>query len=348
MLRKLMLAMVLVGLPLAGPASGALDLGKALDDDGGTTSRTVAPGEKQRIVAFGDSITRGYQATPYTVYLQQLIDSNGCNATVINAGKGGENTINGAKRISGVLSEYQPHYVLIMEGANDIKIGLSAQAVVANLSSMANQSAAAGAIPIVSAITPNTQSGSERREIPEIYNPGIAAMAANSGIKYVDTYNAVAGPNWDSNNIDGIHLSNQGARLVAQQYFAAIPCGGGRGGGGSSDGGGGGGCFIATAAFGSPIDPYVSVLKQFRDTYLLSSEIGVRLVDLYYTYSPPLADFIAEHAFLKGVVRVVLLPVIGCAYVLLNGLGYTILFGLALFALVVTAGYRYKRGLRTS
>ncbi|MEE4315225.1 MAG: CFI-box-CTERM domain-containing protein [Desulfofustis sp.] len=344
MVRKLMLVMVLVGMSCAGPASGAFDFGGDQTDDSGTTSRTVSPGERRRIVAFGDSITAGYRATPYSVYLQQMIDSNGCNAVVINTGKGGENTINGAQRISDVLGEHLPHYVLIMEGANDVKIGLSAQAVVANLATMASKSAAAGAIPIVSAITPNTQSGSERREIPEIYNPGIAAMAANSGIKFVDTYNAVAGPNWGSNNIDGIHMSDQGARLLAQQYFAVIPCGGGSGG--SGGGGGGGGCFIATAAFGSPLDPYVSLLKQFRDRYLLNTAVGSSVVDLYYTYSPPLADFIADREILKAAVRVLLLPLIGCAYLLLNGLGYLLVFGLALFVLLVAAGLRYRRRMR--
>ncbi|MFW2365864.1 MAG: hypothetical protein ACN4GW_05575, partial [Desulforhopalus sp.] len=41
---------------------------------------------KTRIVAFGDSITEGFGQTPYSVFLQQILDSNGCNSVVINEG----------------------------------------------------------------------------------------------------------------------------------------------------------------------------------------------------------------------------------------------------------------------
>gem|GEM_PF-1190774 len=43
---------------------------------------------------------------------------------------------------------------------------------------------------------------------------------------------------------------------------------------GSSGGGGGGGCFIATAAFGSSLEPHVIILKEFRDKFLMVSGWG--------------------------------------------------------------------------
>ncbi len=83
-------------------------------------------------------------------------------------------------------------------------------------------------------------------------------------------------------------------------------------GGGTS--GGGGGCFIATAAYGSPVQPYVKILRKFRNRFLLNNNIGKFFVNFYYKYSPPMADFIAKHANMRAIVRVSLLPVVGMSW----------------------------------
>jgi hypothetical protein len=82
----------------------------------------------------------------------------------------------------------------------------------------------------------------------------------------------------------------------------------GAGGGG---GGGGGGCFIATAAFGSPLAPQVRLLREFRDRYLLTNGPGQLFTAAYYRISPPLADLVAESEILRAIVRAGLIPVIG-------------------------------------
>lgn len=78
----------------------------------------------------------------------------------------------------------------------------------------------------------------------------------------------------------------------------------------SSSGDGKSGCFIATAAFGSYLDPHVMILRQFRDDVLLQSVPGTAFVKLYYTYSPPIADFIAQHEVLRLIFRFALTPLI--------------------------------------
>lgn len=78
----------------------------------------------------------------------------------------------------------------------------------------------------------------------------------------------------------------------------------------SSGSGGGGGCFIATAAYGSYLEPEVKVLRDFRDRYLLTNTIGRYFVKLYYTTSPPVARYIAGHDSIRFIVRIALTPLV--------------------------------------
>ena len=81
----------------------------------------------------------------------------------------------------------------------------------------------------------------------------------------------------------------------------------------SSDGGsggGGGGCFIATAAYGSPMAEEVIILSRFRDERLLTNQIGKRLVSFYYRHGPYVADWIKDKEWVKKITRYILKPVV--------------------------------------
>ena len=69
-------------------------------------------------------------------------------------------------------------------------------------------------------------------------------------------------------------------------------------------------CFIATAAYGTPMEKEVLALRQFRDDYLLTSPPGRILVGAYYTISPPIAKSIEDSPWAKAIVRGLLWPVV--------------------------------------
>jgi hypothetical protein len=94
-----------------------------------------------------------------------------------------------------------------------------------------------------------------------------------------------------------------------------------------SNSGGSSGCFIATAAFGSKFEKNVRLLRRFRDLYLMPFKIGRAFVKTYYRYSPPVAEFIANHDILRAVVRWGLIPLIGLSWMLLHiGAAPTLIF----------------------
>jgi len=71
-----------------------------------------------------------------------------------------------------------------------------------------------------------------------------------------------------------------------------------------------GACFIATAAFGTPLAVEVEVLRRFRDEHLLTHSLGRVIIKSYEEISPPLAELIRRNPVLKSGARVALRPLI--------------------------------------
>ena len=72
-------------------------------------------------------------------------------------------------------------------------------------------------------------------------------------------------------------------------------------------------CFIATAAYGSPLADEIWALRRFRDRYLMTNPAGRAFVDAYYSVGPHAAKIIAEQPWLRTTTRIILAPLVTLA-----------------------------------
>jgi hypothetical protein len=94
-------------------------------------------------------------------------------------------------------------------------------------------------------------------------------------------------------------------------------------------------CFIATAAYGSPLEPHVMALRAFRDSVLLKNAMGRAFVSYYYRFSPSIAGFIGRHETVRTMARWGLTPIV-------YGVQYPLVTFLCCWAMLIAfAGYRH-------
>jgi hypothetical protein len=106
-------------------------------------------------------------------------------------------------------------------------------------------------------------------------------------------------------------------------------------------------CFVATAAFGSPMAPQVETFRQFRNRFLVPSKLGIKLVKFYYAYSPKYAYMIAQNETLRSFARGALWPLLIMAWLSVHFGGWaTLALLIALAMSPVGFALKRKRGAR--
>ena len=104
----------------------------------------------------------------------------------------------------------------------------------------------------------------------------------------------------------------------------------------------GGGCLIATAAYGSEMSPQVQLLREIRDNQLMNTEAGSAFMstfnNVYYSFSPTIADMQRDSPILKEIVKVGLTPMLSSLTIMENANSELEVLGLGLSVIALNLG----------
>ena len=106
--------------------------------------------------------------------------------------------------------------------------------------------------------------------------------------------------------------------------------------------GNGGGCLIATATYGSEMSQQVQQLRELRDNQLLQTESGTVFIgmfnDIYYSFSPTIADMEREHPMFKEAVKLAITPMISSLSLMENAESESEVLGIGVSVIALNLG----------
>ena len=106
--------------------------------------------------------------------------------------------------------------------------------------------------------------------------------------------------------------------------------------------GNGGGCLIATATYGSEMAIEVQQLRELRDNQLLQTQSGTAFMgifnDVYYSFSPIIADYERENPLFKEAVKLAITPMISSLSLMENANSESEVLGLGLSVIALNLG----------
>jgi lysophospholipase L1-like esterase len=207
-------------------------------------SVAVAPAprlSRNRILAFGDSVTVGEMVVPntgdlilepapassYPTVLSQLLrERYGNTPAVFNAGLSGEKAAYGDRRLPFEISKYNPDAVVLLEGYNDLLYADPAEGIAAaelGVSVLAAEGRNRHTRVFICTLSP-TKPG--RRQIPlatiQAANDRLRVVARGEGAYLIDVFAALL-PDLNANvGSDGLHPSPAGYRRIAETVFASL------------------------------------------------------------------------------------------------------------------------------
>lgn len=196
--------------------------------------------KKILVVAFGDSLTVGYQparpssplpkSTPYTEPLKKVVDEalektgklRIINVTFYNKGVTGELTADMLWRLDGDVISMKPNYTIILGGTNDLGWAVEPKDIMENLAQMYERTSSKG-IEVIACTVPSII-GPETYVKPRLeLNESIRDYCFENEILCVDLFSATADPKTrildKKYSSDGLHMNTAGYLKMAETIF---------------------------------------------------------------------------------------------------------------------------------
>ena len=179
------------------------------------------PPPRSKVVALGDSITAGlgvYQVDAYPAQLQQMIDAEGYNVELVNAGESGDTSATALRRVDFVLDP-SVKILIVAVGGNDALRGISPNATHDNVLAIVKKAQGKGVDVLLTGMQAPPNLG-------EDYTSAFRAVFSNVARESSATFlpfllEGVAG-NPTLNQDDGIHPTAEGHKIIAAEIYGKL------------------------------------------------------------------------------------------------------------------------------
>jgi acyl-CoA thioesterase-1 len=180
-----------------------------------------APPARPKIVALGDSLTAGYglvESASYPAVLQELIDRDGYEFEVVNAGVSGDTSAGGLRRLDWTL-DGNVRVLIVALGANDGLRGLSVDEMKQNLTTIIRRARERNVVVILAGMEAPPNYG---QEYATAFRQTFRDVAQQERVLFLPfLLDKVAGQS-ALNQSDGIHPNERGARTVADTVWTVL------------------------------------------------------------------------------------------------------------------------------
>lgn len=184
-------------------------------------STTARAAEPVRILAFGDSLSAGYQlpaGAGFTDQLQKRLDEDGLDVEIINAAVSGDTTANGLSRLDWSTPD-DIDLVLLELGANDALQGLPVDKAKANLAAMIEKFQDKGAKVLLIGMRSPPNMG---QEYVKAFDAVFPALAQEHDLPFYPFFLQGVAAEPDLNLQDGMHPNEEGIKVIVKNIAPTV------------------------------------------------------------------------------------------------------------------------------